>query len=1113
MFRRVLLAASVLACATLSATEPSSYRVLDTTVDRLHALGVVSDAEQYGNQVWLRASAAQVRAIEQAGLRVLPAGTDTRVRINGFVFDPQVEVPAPARVAAAKTASGNTLAFVQFDRPLKPVWSQQLAQAGLRVIQYYPDHTVLVFGSTAALSQARTQIPQVRATGGFAPVFKLAPSLAGRSGRINHVEAQYVPSADSADLLEQLRALGARILWDEKAQPDGAIRGVVMEIDADKLDQVATRADVLHVSYYSVTPQLEDEASNQIIAPELTGTPAAPVVGYAGSLAALGLDGSGVQWAITDTGVDLTHPDLVSRVYGGFSFPGCASTGGNDTADGGHGTHVAGTVAGAGIGDGAGPAAEVDANGFLYGQGVAPNARLFAISALCGQNTFQDRVRQAVIGGAIGTNNSWFTGNSNGAPYTAITRTHDILVRDGNWDTPALDPFIIVFSAGNSGPNPSTLTEPKSAKNVITVANSLNIRAGNIGNIASSSSRGPTQDGRIAPTVAAPGSQIASTKRVAGASQCATSIAGTANLYAFCTGTSMAAPHVSGTAALIVEWWRDRNAGATPSPAMVKAILVNGATDMVGTGLEPANPGPIPNNNEGWGRVNHRAMLASTVLGEYRDQQTLFANTGDVYELPVVVADTTQPLKVTLTWSDAPGAANANPALINNLDLEVVNGANTFLGNRFTAGWSVTGGAADNRDTTENVFVRNPAGSATIRVRATALNGDALAGNGNPSNPRQDFALVCTNCQSVPDYTLAATPARAEMCTLTQTSQEYAVDIGSVLGYVMPVDLAVEQVPTGAQATLGANQVTPPGATTVTLSALDQLAAGSYTAQLQATSMSGPKQVSLGFDLYSAIPAFATLSEPADQATGIGVQPTFRWTAVEQAQSYTIDLATDAAFTEIVVTATVDQTEYTPAAPLNASTPYYWRVRANNLCGDGLYTEAFSFTTAAIFCRAPNLAITDNATVSDTMTIPQQATIADVDVRVELTHTYVGDLRVFLQPPSGAQIALIDRPRANTASCSGDDIVADFDQSATTPANTACNNANVPTLAGALQPFQTLAPTAGQQLIAGWRLVVTDAAGGDVGMLTRWCLTPTLRDDSIYGHGFELMTPPPPPGN
>jgi hypothetical protein len=152
-----------------------------------------------------------------------------------------------------------------------------------------------------------------------------------------------------------------------------------------------------------------------------------------------------------------------------------------------------------------------------------------------------------VLGEAIGGNNSWTTGEGTNHGYQASERTHDIMVLDGNFDTTDVaEPFIEVFSAGNSGPGPYTLTSPKEAKNLIIIASSQNYRVGNIDTISSFSSRGPAQDGRWVPTVATPGQKISSARNDDGGS-CSTAIPGTNNYYAYCSGTSMAAPHASGS--------------------------------------------------------------------------------------------------------------------------------------------------------------------------------------------------------------------------------------------------------------------------------------------------------------------------------------------------------------------------------------------------------------------------------------------------------------------------------------------------------------------------------------------------------------------------------------
>jgi len=108
------------------------------------------------------------------------------------------------------------------------------------------------------------------------------------------------------------------------------------------------------------------------------------------------------------------------------------------------------------------------------------------------------------------------------------------------------------------------------------------------------------------------------------------------------------------------------------------------------------------------------------------------------------VPDTGQPLKITLAWADAPGAVGANPALVNNLNLTVVSGGNTYRGNVFSSGWSTTGGSADAINNLENAYIQSPGSDATITIDAANIAGDAVLYNADPTD--QGFALVCHNC-------------------------------------------------------------------------------------------------------------------------------------------------------------------------------------------------------------------------------------------------------------------------------------------------------------------------------------------------------------------------------
>ena len=206
--------------------------------------------------------------------------------------------------------------------------------------------------------------------------------------------------------------------------------------------------------------------------------------------------------------------------------------------------------------------------------------------------------------------------------------------------------------------------------------------------------------------------------------------------------------------------------------------LVNSAVDM-GT----AN---IPNISEGWGRVNVTTLVNPGVLREYADQTQIIGDTGEQIVIAVGVPDPSQPLKITLAWSDAPGAVGANPALVNNLDLTVETGGDTYLGNVFSAGWSATGGSPDAINNLENVYVANPGTSATITIDATAIVGDGVPYNGDTTD--QDFALVCSNCTLQPDFTLDVDPDAVAVCAPSDAA--YNVTIGSILGFADPVTLS-----------------------------------------------------------------------------------------------------------------------------------------------------------------------------------------------------------------------------------------------------------------------------------------------------------------------------------
>jgi subtilisin family serine protease len=254
------------------------------------------------------------------------------------------------------------------------------------------------------------------------------------------------------------------------------------------------------------------------------------------------VNGTGVTIAVIDTGIDSTHPDLAGKVVSSISFTG------ESPVDGfGHGTHCASIAAGTGA-----------ASGGLY-KGVAPGASLMNVKVLTNAGWGYDSwiiegIQWAVDHGARVLSMS-FGASVNGDGTDPLSTTVDWAADQG---------AVPVVAAGNSGPYTFSVGTPAVAKKAITVGATTKTDG-----IASFSSRGPTLDWRIKPDVLAPGVNIVAA-RAAG-----TSMGSPLNeFYTSASGTSMATPHVSGAAALLLQ------INSTQTPEQIKARLVNSAVRL-----------------------------------------------------------------------------------------------------------------------------------------------------------------------------------------------------------------------------------------------------------------------------------------------------------------------------------------------------------------------------------------------------------------------------------------------------------------------------------------------------------------------------------------------------
>jgi hypothetical protein len=684
-------------------------------------------------------------------LTLSPAGAQMKpIRLRNGVIPAQASQPATnqARSALAQPPVSG-LFLVQFSSPPSREAREQLAVIGVDLLHYIPEDTFLVRLRGIGLDQLRA-LPIVQWVGEYNSGYKVHPRLAAAAHGTLQTNQTFTVNVLIAPHVTPGEIAGVRSLFLTIAHESQLRQGTILQgaLAPARLDALAQSSCVLWIEH-APRRKLVDELAAKLVGGDdgRTGTPTVSQQ--------LGFNGADVTVCVADTGLDSgntnsMHPDLQGRITG-FQYYGSYVTNGSDGY--GHGTHCAGIVAGNAA------TGETDPDtGAFYGLGVASGANLFierifdddaiAVEPFPSDATLaQDAVRN----GAVIGSNSW--GNDVQGEYDTDAWQFDELVRDADPSTPGDQPYILEFSSGNAGPDSQTVDSPASAKNVIATGASENV-AGTVAlgyglypdgpdTMADFSSRGPCEDGRIKPDLVAPGTWIASAASSAAQNEASIAWSTIDYYYVYMGGTSMSGPHAAGAAAVFVQYYKSLHTNAMPSPALVKAALINSASE-----LDELNggPGPIPNNDEGWGRITLTNIIVTNLSTapryyEYVDQTTLLTN-GQVYLHHTLVQNSDQPLKITLAYTDVAGFPGAIPALVNDLDLEVVGPDGTlYRGNQFAGNDSVPNAPSpDNLNNVEAVHLSQPLpGDYLIRVRARHVVQDARL---DTASIDQDFALV-----------------------------------------------------------------------------------------------------------------------------------------------------------------------------------------------------------------------------------------------------------------------------------------------------------------------------------------------------------------------------------
>lgn len=331
--------------------------------------------------------------------------------------------------------------------------------------------------------------------------------------------------------------------------------------------------------------------------------------------------------------------------------------------------------------------------------------------------------------------------------------------------------------------------------------------------------------------------------------------------------------------------------------------------------------------HQGWLLDGHRYYLQGDELDESSNGHNTRTYIWDLLNLdaPVLIGNHTGP----------------NPSIDHNM---YVVGDNVFQSN-YSSGLQI--------------FDLSDVASATLQMIAyfdTYVPNNNTSFNGSWSNyPYFDSGIVVATGidegmfilapSLAPDFQMGADSTSLSICG--NGSDSLTLDLTPRNGYTGTVTLSASGLPAGATPAFSPNPVMPPAMSDLTVTA-SGVAAGNYPFTIMGSDL--PLTHTLGATLHinDALPGQPALTSPVDGAVDVEVLPLLAWTAANQGTSYYVEIASDAAFNTVVYSATVGSTSHQVTSPLDPETTYYWHVRADNICGNGTFTAAFSFTTMAV---------------------------------------------------------------------------------------------------------------------------------------------------------------------
>jgi len=278
----------------------------------------------------------------------------------------------------------------------------------------------------------------------------------------------------------------------------------------------------------------------------------------------------------------------------------------------------------------------------------------------------------------------------------------------------------------------------------------------------------------------------------------------------------------------------------------------------------------------------------------------------------------------------------------------------------------------------------------------------------------------------------------------------------------------------------------------IDLDGLSSLDPGNYKFDLEVLSENISELFNFELKQRNNLFSFDILESPLNGSKDITLNPILEWESNINVDSYRIQVSKDLNFTNLLLDE-ISSSSKIQLNKLESETKYYWRIQQVNSCGTSDFSDAYSFQTNIISCvniKATNLPknlidADDNGdgTTFSSINVNYDSSILDIDVLVDLTHSWVNDLLLYLETPTGDRFLL-----SGSLGGENDNYTQTlFDQES----NINIDESAAP-FSGRFVPVQNISSIYGTSSKGIWKLIVTDQEKQDTGQLLefelRFCL-------------------------